>query len=552
MPPELVNKYPTSHGLIDTIHLNMAPPEAEKANDAFQPPAWMLAAAKNAEKKAGVSHEELKLQVREAKAKIDANGEKHQESMRSLQEKLREMGAGKNWSLFKKGRRLEKLGATDQAKITAFEIKPSVITTQPETRKPEPRKRKVLAQKPEERRVKKDQVRRKQIKEEADKTTTGLEDEPTGVVLAESSAAGAFRESAKTNKSGSKDTENNTFAIAPSNDSVIPTNGKEQYPIRPKLPEWYTSITLKHPKMEALSKKRTQELTMLDALKSCINQSQTAKSPAQLASVHDALRDYIHKAEIILPVTSYLVRKANMLSPTTGLPLIFAASSTFPPDLKADSYQLYTRWFKGDFDQQLLRGIETTKHDNRSSDRISPAYRKQFPMSAKYYGQGDLVLGQWWPTQLCTVRDGAHGTPQGGIFGEKDHGAYSIVLSGGHSTTDHDSGTTIEYSGTEGKNFCPTEVTLYMLHSLKIQNPIRVLRSSQLPKKNVYRPEKGIRYDGLYVVTNVVVTDQQSAMHRFTLQRCEGQEEIRYKGKGKRPSVWEVSAYEKVKAGAAW
>ena len=198
MPPELVNKYPTSHGLIGTIHINMASPDAKKEKDAFQPPAWMLAAAKNAEKKAGVSHEELKLQVREAKVKIDANGKEHQESMRSLQEKLKEMGAGKKWSFFKKGRQLEKLGAADQAEIAAFEIKPTVITPQPDTREPKPRKRKVLVQKPEERRVKKDQVRRKQIGEEADKKTTGLEDEPTGVVLAESSAAGAFRESAKT------------------------------------------------------------------------------------------------------------------------------------------------------------------------------------------------------------------------------------------------------------------------------------------------------------------------------------------------------------------
>ncbi|CAA9966891.1 YDG-SRA multi-domain protein [Pyrenophora teres f. maculata] len=541
----------------------MTAPSGKKL-DVFPVPAWMLAAAEASMKAAGVTPEALAKKVQEAKAEIDANGEEHQKKMRALQEKLAELGAGKDWNVFK-NTQLEEIGAAAQGKIAAFEVKPMVINT---TRTSKPRKRKVPVQKPEERRAKKEQVRKKQMEEaekkaeELKKHTKGL---PVSTVQAEWSTTVASREpktttapiprkKLTTKMRDAMHTDNNKFGVAPSENSSVPvpTDGKEQYPIRPKLPDWYTSISLKHPKMEAMSKKRPQELTTLDGLKAYVTQCQIIKSPTQLANHYDNLRDCIHKAEILLPVTSYLLRKANMLSPTTGLPLIFAASANFPEDLKADAYQLYTRWHKGDFDQNLLRGIETYNADNRTTDRISPAYRKQFPNSAKYYGAGDLVQGQWWPTQLCTVRDGAHGTPQGGIFGEKDHGAYSIVLSGGHSTTDSDSGTTIEYSGTEGKNFCPTDATNFLIHSNKIKNPVRVLRSSQLPKKNPYRPDKGLRYDGLYIVTGVVVTDQMTAMHRFTLERCEGQGEIRYKGKGKRPTVWEVSAYEKLKAGMAW
>ena len=495
--------------------------------DAFGVPAWMLAAAQHAEKMADIAPGALAKRMQETRAQIEANTEEHQKQMRLLGEKLSELGTVQDFNVFKGVRQLEEIGAAEQAKIAAFEVRPAVITTQPKIRK-----RKILVQKPEERRIMKDQVRKMQMKEVIEKEK-GLKGEPVSAVFAESSTTGGSREHGTKTTATSRgpgatdksDVNANKFGTVPPNDLVVPADGKEQYPIRPKLPEWYTCISLKHTKMEALAKKRPQELTTLDALKSCIKQCQTAKSPTQLAPLFDDLRDYIHKAEIALPVTEFLLRKANMLSPTIGLPLIFTASSTaFPDDLKADSYQLYTRWYKGDFNPDLLRGIETSKEKNRTSDRISLAYRAQFPNSAKYYGQGDLVPGQWWPTQLCTVRDGAHGSSQGGIFGEKDRGAYSIVLSGGHSTTDHDAGTTIEYSGTAGSNFCPTDVTLHMLHSHKIKNPIRVLRSAQLPKTNPYRPEKGIRYDGLYVVTDVVVTHQGTAMHRFRLERCEGAE----------------------------
>jgi hypothetical protein len=37
-------------------------------------------------------------------------------------------------------------------------------------------------------------------------------------------------------------------------------------------------------------------------------------------------------------------------------------------------------------------------------------------------------------------------------------------------------------------------------------------------------------------------------MYRFHLERCGGQEPIRYQGKARRPTVFEVQEYERLKA----
>jgi hypothetical protein len=189
-----------------------------------------------------------------------------------------------------------------------------------------------------------------------------------------------------------------------------------------------------------------------------------------------------------------------------------------------------------------MRGIKTVTKD-RDADRIDEKYKKKFPGDAKYYGEGDLVLGQWWPTQLCTVRDGAHGAAQGGIFGEREKGAYSIVLSGGSGYHDKDDGDVIVYSGTEGKNCTPTENTLHLVKSSELGNPVRVIRSAQQNKSIVYRPEVGLRYDGLYVVKGYSITDHEKQIHKFTLVREDGQEPIRYEGKAKRPTEYEEQEF---------
>lgn len=165
-----------------------------------------------------------------------------------------------------------------------------------------------------------------------------------------------------------------------------------------------------------------------------------------------------------------------------------------------------------------------------------------------------MVLGQWWPTQLCTVRDGAHGSPQGGIYGEKGKGAYSIVLSRS-DYADEDHGDTILYSGTISTDRTPTENTQRMMESCElVKKPVRVLRSHNANDvKNPYRPKYGFRYDGLYDVVSYHLLDEAIAEYRFCLVRCAGQRPIRCEeGPSRRPTKYEVEAYKKEVEEKTW
>lgn len=94
----------------------------------------------------------------------------------------------------------------------------------------------------------------------------------------------------------------------------------------------------------------------------------------------------------------------------------------------------------------------------------------------------------------------------------------------------------------------PSAGTLHLKDSCKYKTPVRVLRSSALPAPNPYRPAKGVRYDGLYDVVKYEILDAETAMHRFTLSRCDGQESIRYQGFEKRPTDEELAEYSKIRA----
>ncbi|KAI2474471.1 platelet-activating factor acetylhydrolase [Pyrenophora tritici-repentis] len=216
--------------------------------------------------------------------------------------KLSELGADKDWNVFKTAQ-VEEIGVVARGKTAVLEVKPMAITTQATSKAG---KRKVLAQKPEERRTKKEQVRKKQ-KEEAEKK-------------ARSTTTGALQPGTTTATVLHEQSTKMPDTMATDNNKLVPSH---------QATHWYTSIPLEHAKMKAMSKKRPQELATLDGLKACMAQCQTA-NPTQLANQYDNLRDYIHRAEIQLPVTCYLLRKSNMLSPTAGLPLIFAASANFP------------------------------------------------------------------------------------------------------------------------------------------------------------------------------------------------------------------------------
>ncbi|KAF9729063.1 hypothetical protein PMIN06_003312 [Paraphaeosphaeria minitans] len=331
------------------------------------------------------------------------------------------------------------------------------------------------------------------------------------------------------------------------------------------LPDWLKTISdvtmareLKRPHRD-----RTQARRSLEAFKDCIRRCEDAaaakKPKVQLEKLFEELRDHVHKAEIVLKgVDKYVVRKTNMLTIQNGLPRIFMGKLDldYPWDLRADAWQLYLRWLRQDFKPNLLRGIVTRKEKDRASDRIDPEWAKDASkkIPANYHGQGHLVLGQWWPTQLCTVRDGAHGTPQGGIWGAKGKGAYSIVLSGGGpGYKDRDEGDTIWYSGTDKKDAHssdPTENTQRLIESCDEfpDQPVRVLRSSQLSGTNRYRPKYGLRYDGLYRVVGYELVDKLKQEHLFKLVRCEDQNPIRCEeNAARRPTKYEEEEFLKLK-----
>lgn len=315
------------------------------------------------------------------------------------------------------------------------------------------------------------------------------------------------------------------------------------FPARLSMPSWY--LTVSKQSMDQLERKRPQELTAIDALKACIDRCEKEKPGAKLAKEYNDLRDHVHKAESSLNMDKVKIKKTRILT-SAGLPRIFDKQANFPWDLKADAWHLYEKWMNEDFSRDILRGIVTVKGKDRNGDRLDPAYRAKHPRDPKQFGDNGAVLGQWWPSQLSAVRDGIHGAAQGGIYGDKEQGAYSIVLSSG-GYHDKDFGDTIEYSGTEGGDFKIKAATQSMLTSAKLGNLIRVLRSSQLPKSNKYCPDVGLRYDGLYQIRSYQEINVEKQDYLFHLERVPGQQPIRFEGPTKRPTVFEIQEYERCK-----
>lgn len=248
-------------------------------------------------------------------------------------------------------------------------------------------------------------------------------------------------------------------------------------------------------------------------------------------------------------LSGVLISKSRILE-DEGLPAIFEApSSLFPWDIRADSRMLYQKWAIGQLDPHLFRGIDdkkVTKSDGKivKSRRFASNYAER--VSPNYIGEGNLVNGMWWPLQFCAMRDGAHGETEAGIHGQIGSGAYSIVVSnGGYSNIDE--GSILKYCGTSGALGEPSMGTKLLMETFVMKHPIRVLRSASLAQSNPYRPAKGLRYDGLYEITGFEVLDAATAMHRFSLKRCDGQDPIRHQGVEARPTGEELAGYAKIR-----
>ena len=309
--------------------------------------------------------------------------------------------------------------------------------------------------------------------------------------------------------------------------------------------EWYDNIDMK----EKYTRADVENVKYINTLiRRCQEPPQTNDSERLFSE----LRQRLHQMEFYDFISGIILHKSKVLDDKQGLPAIFDETFNrgvqYPWDIIADAEALFLRWLSGVLDPHLLRGVDTVRKNTttgkRTAHKLSPSYKHR--KSCDHIGAGDLQNGQWWPLQICAMRDGAHGEIEAGIHGKPGKGALSVVLSSG-GYADMDEGNTIRYCGTSGSVGKPTVGTIHLKHASTLGTPVRVLRSSALPARNPYRPSRGLRYDGLYDVVSFEILDEATAMHRFLLERREGQDPIRYTGVQARPTNEEVAEYTKIR-----
>ena len=166
--------------------------------------------------------------------------------------------------------------------------------------------------------------------------------------------------------------------------------------------------------------------------------------------------EYLHRMLFADFITDELVSQTGILGNSGLGRIIDDPMFAFPPQIQEDAKALRQRWHEGRYKLDLLEGITTIPTNRETGTRLHRVIWGDFPFltGADYIGPGMLSVGDWWPYQICAVRDGAHGEIEAGISGDNQQGAYSIVLSGGkYANKDHldiDDGETIQYCGTPG------------------------------------------------------------------------------------------------------
>ncbi|RMY58845.1 hypothetical protein D0865_02388 [Hortaea werneckii] len=276
---------------------------------------------------------------------------------------------------------------------------------------------------------------------------------------------------------------------------------------------------------------------------------------AGLRTQFETLSYYLHKAPF-MQVTEQLLRDNRVLHKQDGLQQIFdpeyMAGVPYPDWLQADARELYNKWRNKNFETNMFWGLEAgraaTRHAEGRATTID--WNAVNRVSCDHHGNESIVNGQWWPLQLCLLRDGAHGQSQQGIHGKKGHGAFSCVIAGGLAPDNQpypniDKGDTVYYCGTDSNDGSVTEGTSRLIESKESGKPIRLIRSHKL--KNEYAPEKGFRYDGLYTIVDFEMLDRPNSKrqrHRFKMVRIPGQPPMRGTGDGKRPTKEELEQLE--------
>lgn len=182
-------------------------------------------------------------------------------------------------------------------------------------------------------------------------------------------------------------------------------------------PDWYNNVDPK----QRYSRGDLQDLKYLNTLLN--NASRDAGNGMDMKPGLDRIRQRIQQMEFYTSLSRVLVKKSGLLG-DEGLRLVFenrVQNLSFSSDIRADAKILFQKWMAGLVDPHLFRGIVTktgTGKEERMFKSHSIAQDYVGRVSCNYVGPGNLVVGQWWPLQMCAKRDGAHGEVEAGIHGQ--------------------------------------------------------------------------------------------------------------------------------------
>lgn len=277
-----------------------------------------------------------------------------------------------------------------------------------------------------------------------------------------------------------------------------------------------------------------------------IERSKLDQSKREKDNTMMQIRQMVHELEVCDGLSVNLIERWKIIQ-TGGLPDIIE-SEAYPLDVRMDSFSLCKKWRTGRIDNDLFRGIIVQQRaDEKPRFELDQRYAHR--VSCDYRGEGQLVVGQWWPYQICSLRDGGHGLMCGGVYGQTGHGVYSILLGRQRFPKEFqnvDHGDEVEYCGRVGQDGVLSWSTKILLESTGKNHAIRVFRSSTLSGRSKYRPERGIRYDGLYRIVSARRVQKNTEVYIFSLQRIEGQIAIRWCGEEKRPTREQLATFEHV------
>lgn len=95
-----------------------------------------------------------------------------------------------------------------------------------------------------------------------------------------------------------------------------------------------------------------------------------------------------------------------------------------PIDIILDAESILKKWGNSDFDPALLKGIELSQTVKRGAGggkkntKRNTHYKLEdgypFKKNPQVVGHNGLIIGDWWPLQICALRDGAHGEMEAG------------------------------------------------------------------------------------------------------------------------------------------